>query len=410
MTTRPFSASAALLVAVLLIFSAVAAGAGPAAESPLVWVRQDAPVINVNNDPTFYESPAGDRFEGSFWEYIVDETAIFYEQRYVDHGYEWYHVTLRTDFDRPPLVINPPLRYQISAAAGHSATKTEGAEGVGMRFWYSSNLAGIQPQEPLAYYPWSPYFDGTNTRDWMIEAPPIAQEGQTFTVVFGWWNCPPCNVTWTYKAEPAYEVEQLGAEVVAPVVEYKGDEVSPGETFYPDTCTLPDGRAAPCGEAIDLVDAAAIRFKCASLEQYDRLLFLLKLLDIFPDESLRFYVFLVKMKDFCGLAAGRDGDDFRIGLALERGAFLLDSAAVGQSIYVHTALGTATADQPGAFAAGYQPDIRRATFRAYSAPLAIQPATGAPLTLQTGRQVSLTDAGFSPVTELPRALLPLAIR
>src|SRR5690606_36376210 len=99
------------------------------------------------------------------------------------------------------------------------------------------------------------------------------------------------------------------------------------------------------------------------------------------------------MKDFCGLAAGRDGDDFQIGLALERGAFLLDSAAVGQVIQVNTPIGTATANRPGAFAAGYQHESRRATFRAYSAPLAIQPATGAPLTLPPGRQVSLTDAG-----------------
>ena len=410
MTTRPFLTSSAMFVALLLACVAAAAGANPAADPPLVWVRQDAPVINVNNDPTFYEAPEGDRFEGSFWEYTVDETAISYEERYVDHGSEWYHITLRSEFDRPPLVINPPLRYKLKAHTSHSATKTEGAEGVGFQFWYDSDYAAVDPHEVLGYYPWSPYFTGINSKDWMVSVWPPQKVGDTFKLWASWWNCPPCNVTWTYVAEPAYDVEQLGAEVVAPVVEYQGEEVLPGETFFPETCALPGGRAVPCGQAIDLAGAAEIRFKCASLEKYDRLLFLLRLLDIFPDESLHFYVFLVKMKDQCGLAAGRADGDFEIGLALESGALLLDNAIAGQTIHVQTAIGTATAGQPGVFAAGYQPEGNRATFRAFSTPLAIQPAAGTPLTLQPGQQVSLTDAGFEPVTWLPRVLLPVTIR
>jgi hypothetical protein len=237
-----FPLTHAVRLALLLVVIAAWAEAGQVTTSTapdqLVWVRQDDPVINVNNDPTFWEAPEGDRFDGSFWEYIVDETAIIYEERYVDHDTEYYHITLRSEFDRPPLVVNPPLRYQITGRAGHSATKTEGAEGVGFQFWYDSDYAAVEPREVLAYYPWSPNFTGQNSKDWMITAPPPQQEGQTFKVWASWWNCPPCNVTWTYMAEPATAVEQLGVEVVQPVVEYQGEEVPPGRSS--------SRRRAPC--------------------------------------------------------------------------------------------------------------------------------------------------------------------
>ena len=63
------------------------------------------------------------------------------------------------------------------------------------------------------------------------QSPAILGEGDTFKITAGWWNCPPCNVTWTYRAEPANAVPRLGVEVVQPIVIYQGQEVAPGEFF-----------------------------------------------------------------------------------------------------------------------------------------------------------------------------------
>ena len=376
----------------------------------LVWVRQDSPVININNDPTFYEAPAGDRFEGSFWEYIVAETAITYEQRYVDHSYEWYHIILRSEFVRPPLVINPPLRYQLTAHASHSATKAEGAEGVGFQFWYNSDYATIDPDEVLAYYPWSQYFTGVANKEWIVSAPEPRQSGDTFELYASWWNCPPCNITWTYVAEPANEVEQLGAEVVAPVVTYQGEEVAPGETFFPGTCALPDGRSVPCDYTIGLADKGAIEFTCVLLEKHDQLLLILEMLDVPIQQQEGFYLSLWQHKERCGLNGQRGEGDYQIGLVLQEGGLLLEDVAADQKTSVTTELGTATASRRGAFAVTFQPDSRLADFLAFSAPLTIQPVTGQPLSLQPGQQVRLTATGFNPVTPLRQVYLPVTIR
>jgi hypothetical protein len=166
-----------------------------------VWVRQEPPVVNVNNDPLYYEY-GEPRFEGSFTAYTVNETAISMRTRYVDHGTEWYSVTINSKFDRPPLVLNPGLRYKVNGTFSNSGTLNLGS--VGAMFWYSAEKNYrwiVSPQEVLGYYPWEPTFDGTNTKDWMVTAPPITKLGDTFQMYAGWWNCAPCNVTWTYRAE-----------------------------------------------------------------------------------------------------------------------------------------------------------------------------------------------------------------
>ena len=167
-----------------------------ASSDELVWVRQEPPIINVNGDPTYWESPPGDRFAGSYGQHTVTETKIAYRERWVDHGYEWYDLTFRTKFDRPPIVLNPPLRYKMAATASHSGTHNQGA--IGLRFWYSSPyVAVIEPKETLEYHPFVDYWDGTSYKEWMINPPAIGREGDTFQITAGWWNCPPCNVTWT---------------------------------------------------------------------------------------------------------------------------------------------------------------------------------------------------------------------
>lgn len=400
------AAALLVLVAVINLSATGPAGADPVPTAPaeLVWVRQDDPVINVNNDPTFWEAPAGDRFEGSFWEYLVDETAIVYEERYVDHGYEYYHLTLRSEFDRPPLVINPPLRYKLTARAGHAAAKTEGAEGVGFQFWYDSDYATVEPREVLAYYPWSPNFTGQTSKEWLVSAPEPGQAGDTFKLWASWWNCPPCNVTWTYKAEPATAVEQLGVEVIAPVVIFQDEAVPPGQIFFPETCALPDGRAAACDYPIKLDEQARIEWKCVGGDQ-ELLLARLSLRKL-----LLLWVLGFRLEESCHPAVRAPSTGYELELVLRQGDMVMDNVIAGQTIAIYTNPGSAKTDKPGVIAAGYDPQRQTAVFEAFSAPLAITAKTGDSLTLPPAHRVELTAAGFGPVTPLPQIFLPAQMR
>lgn len=169
----------------------------------LVWVRQEPAVVNVNNDPLEVQA-LEPRFVGSFTKITPGETSFTTQERYVDHEVEYYNFSITCNFDTPPLVLNPGLRYSLNANCSHGGTHTSGGEGMGEQFWYSaqSGYQGfIDPPTVLAYYPWSPNFDGTNSKEWMVTAPPVNRPGDTFQIYASMWNRPPCNVTWTYRAE-----------------------------------------------------------------------------------------------------------------------------------------------------------------------------------------------------------------
>lgn len=407
-----FPRAAGGCLALLLIVLTLLVGSGQAEATAvadqLIWVRQDDPVINVNNAPIRIDATEP-RFEGSFTQYQVDETKIVMETAYVDHGYEWYHVTLTNDFDRPPLVLNPPLRYKIVADFAHSGTVSDGSPGA--RFWYSDMGQVIQPKEVLAYFPWDEKFDGTSRKEWMINPPAALHEGATFEITAGWWNCEPCNITWTYRAEPANAVEQLGVEVVQPVVKYQGEEVPPGETFFPETCSSLASRstANTCGALIESTAAAEAYFACVT-GGVNRILLILNRAEIGElKHELVLHVAVAKIAESCKYNA-RAAEQLELGLVLQQGGMGLNNVMNGQTIRVDTPLGTAAAAAPGSFLTAYNPTDEVATFRAYSAPLTLQPNAGAPLVLQPPHQVELTASGFGPVTALPHVLLPVVIR
>jgi len=171
----------------------------PTTAAPLVWVR-NAAIVNANKDPLEVVSTEA-RFEGSFSKITVSETGFSTQERYVDHGYEYYDVTIKCNFETPPQVLNPGLRYKVRANFSHGGTYVEGGEGIGAQFWYSSEPKGlIDPAVVLKYYPWFPGFEGTADQEWMIAAPP-ASKGATLKIFASLWNRPPCNVTWIYRAE-----------------------------------------------------------------------------------------------------------------------------------------------------------------------------------------------------------------
>ena len=127
-----------------------------------MWVRQDPPVINVDNKPTEKVEPEGSRFAGCTWKYTTTDTEIAWDARYVDHGYEWYNVKMKPVFDRPPIVLNPPLRYKVTATASHSGTSQEPSPGsvllqrhlrsltlLSIRAWvYGPEHQGMDDQSP----------------------------------------------------------------------------------------------------------------------------------------------------------------------------------------------------------------------------------------------------------------------
>jgi len=173
----------------------------------LAWIRQDQVVINAANAPLEVHAPE-ERWKGSFTKWGMDETSFTYQERYVEHGNEWYNVSITCNLDRPPLVLMPGTRYKVTATCSHGGDG-KGQEGLGVQFWYS--LQGsyhnqyIDPHNQrvdavLNYYPWSAGFDGTANKEWMVTGPPASRLGETFEMYAGWWNSP-CNVTWTYRLE-----------------------------------------------------------------------------------------------------------------------------------------------------------------------------------------------------------------
>jgi hypothetical protein len=334
----------------------------------------------------------------------------------VDHEYEWYDVTLKTVFNRPPIVLNPPLRYKITATASHSGTHNQGS--IGYQFWYSSYYGAIiEPQEVLGYYPFDSWWDGTSRKEWMINPPAIGREGDTFEIYAGWWNCYPCNITWIYKAEPANAVERLSVEVVQPTVRYQGEEVPPGETFYPETCTGTTTQTADiCADKIELLDRAEIVGRCYN-QALKNLKALFELYDVeyegmYDDTGQKYGTLIGMLFDRAAIEAclpgSRASNEAAPTFELEQGMLLLRNLLDRQTFNVKTPLGTVAGE--GNLATGYNPDTKTAFFRAYAEPLVVESKSGPILVLKPNQEVKLTPTGFGPVQELPHLFLPMLTR
>ena len=170
------------------------------------WVREGEPLINATepkapleyygggSTPGYFTEP---RFEGKFTVYRLSETLIAVDDREVDHGYEYYNVTIETRFDAPPPAIIPGAVVTLTAAFASSGTVTEGNPGAIFQYGADRGHSGIvQPAEPLSYAMVG--YAGPTAKTWTLTAPQ-GQPGDTFQVWAGWWNCPMCNVTWTYR-------------------------------------------------------------------------------------------------------------------------------------------------------------------------------------------------------------------
>jgi hypothetical protein len=435
-----FPKAASISLALLFILIAVLAGYGETHATPvedpappsqpnetveLVWVRQDPPIINVNNDPTYWEATEP-RFEGSYTQYTITDTEIAMDTRYVDHGWEGYHVTIKTNFDRPPRVLNPELSHKVTATSSHSGTHNEGSGSVGSQFWYSSPYgAVIEPNEVLGYYPFDAWWDGTSYKEWMINPPAILGEGDTFEMYASWWNCPPCNITWTYKAEPANAVTRLAAEVVQPTVIYQGKEVPPGEIYFPEPCpTLTTHVDNTCENKQKMEDVAMVDMGCYE-GAMKSVLVRVSLIDLSNNPKFDYYLKALviqlahdRMIQKCRVNLGSGSSalelnqtgGYEVGLVLEDGVMHITNVIGDLTTSVDTPLGAAYTASQGTFMAGYSSSHNSALFRAYSTPLLLEPKSGSTLVIKPNQEVELTSEGFGPVSELPHLYLPMVTR
>jgi hypothetical protein len=166
----------------------------------LRWVRDGEVVINVEGAPLEYYSTEP-RFEGTFTTYSMSETSIAMDDRFVDHGFEYYNVSIQSTFDTPPEVLSSGQFVTLTAQFTHGGTVTEGDPGAA--FHYSADNRHskiIQPAQSLSFYPWHPDFKGPDSMSWTLTVPQ-GRPGDTFQVWATWWNCPVCNVMWQYIAE-----------------------------------------------------------------------------------------------------------------------------------------------------------------------------------------------------------------
>jgi hypothetical protein len=190
------------------------ADSSPAAVSILVesvkWVRDGETIVN-NTDPKapleyygggstpgYFEE---ERFTGMFTVYRLSETLIAVDDRWVDREWEAHNVTIESTFDAPPATLMPGDVVTLTMTFSSNGTVTDGNPGATFQYGADrSHGTTIQPADALAYFPWSPTFDGTASKSWTLTVPQ-GQPSDTFQVWAGWWNCAVCNVTWTYRAE-----------------------------------------------------------------------------------------------------------------------------------------------------------------------------------------------------------------
>lgn len=175
----------------------------PTAARLLVWVRQEPAVINPEKQPLGWDYGADQRRKNSFVAWEVNENSFASRQRYQEDENIWYdNVVVRVTFERPPIVLNPELRYALGAAFSHSSGALNvGYEGLGETFLWHVTKGSIDPPAAFTYLPYASNFDGTAEKEWMLSIPPPARPGEELVLSASMMNWPPGRVVWTYKAE-----------------------------------------------------------------------------------------------------------------------------------------------------------------------------------------------------------------
>ena len=212
----PWSQGSGLLAAVslllILLVFVLLLPAPPASAQESRWVLTET-IVNPDghglefygggSTPGYYSEP---RYEGKYQVYAVTETSFSVDDRSVDSGEEWYHITFRSSFDAPPAVLVPGETYPLRMDFSHSGSVKKGNPSVGFR--YISPSVAIGSETPLAdntlwYSPWAEVPSTVSSMTWLLRPPPAGQAGSTLEIYAQWWNAPACVVKWKYEARAA---------------------------------------------------------------------------------------------------------------------------------------------------------------------------------------------------------------
>jgi hypothetical protein len=177
--------------------------AEPTAVRLLVWVRQEPAIVNPDKQPLGWDYGQDQRRKNSSVSWEVAEDGFGSHQRYQEDENIWYDdVVIRVAFERPPLVLNPQLRYKLRADFSHSSGALNfGYEGLGENFLWHVNKGNLEPPGTFPYFPFASNFDGTKTKEWMLSVPPPARPGEELELSASMMNWPPGRVIWKYVAE-----------------------------------------------------------------------------------------------------------------------------------------------------------------------------------------------------------------
>ena len=91
-----------------------------AQQAEFVWTLSQT-LVNPRNEPTeLIGAAVSGRKQGTQVEWTVTETSISHHKHEVDNAYDYYDVTWTADFDRPPTVLKPGDKLELTASVSGS--------------------------------------------------------------------------------------------------------------------------------------------------------------------------------------------------------------------------------------------------------------------------------------------------
>ncbi len=233
-----------------------------------------------------------------------------------------------------------------------------------------------------------------------------------FAGTFGLGDAECCNVLSAIRHDnppPSLAVEvERGALIV------DGQTIPAGATYFPPNCSPPGRSPADGCVTFTLGSKTSLKFSCF-VNRLVRVLVALENLKLSDEDSdLLLDMIAVGLRERCGLPLVRQGG-WALDLAVRQGAAHVTGVVEDQVIGVAAgpaaaSLAAARLNDPGSFLAGYDPAAGAAAFRAFAAPLDVQPQSGAAFTLPPWSRVEVTAGGPGPVTPLSRLYLPMQKR
>ncbi len=193
-----------LLLAVVLPLLALSV---PAPTQGSRWVLaetivnpENAPVeFVVGTTPGYFESP---RFDGTYQFYTVSPTVLADRTRSVDHGFQWYDVTISFSVEPPPPVLVPGDRVTLRASGTGSGTFETGQNPY-EQFQFWGEGVDLEGEAFMAVGVNSAIGQTSASVAPTFVVPEPSGDDAEIRLYSGLWNCAACSVIWVYRPEMA---------------------------------------------------------------------------------------------------------------------------------------------------------------------------------------------------------------